>query len=130
MLTSVATISYTLSAVAHLSLAALLLTSWRSRSHGRMLPIACLLSALWAAVLAYHGADVPPLSLLTDILEIIRNAGWSVFLITLLGLYRQGSLPLVRRVSPVAIAIAALYIARFLLASYPHGDFVFFIPDA
>lgn len=130
MLTSVATISYTLAAVAHLFLAALLLTSWRGRSHGLVLPVACLLSALWAAVLAYHGADVPPLSLLTDILEIIRNAGWSFFLITLLGLYRQGSSPLIRRVSPVAIAIAALYGARFLLAFYPHGDFVFFIPDA
>ncbi len=92
MLTSVATISYTLAAVAHLFLAALLLTSWRGRSHGLVLPVACLLSALWAAVLAYHGADVPPLSLLTDILEIIRNAGWSVFLITLLGLIPAGKL--------------------------------------
>src|SRR5690554_7161307 len=32
--------------------------SWRGRSHGLVLPVACLLSALWAAVLAYHGADV------------------------------------------------------------------------
>ncbi|HSC37801.1 MAG TPA: XrtA/PEP-CTERM system histidine kinase PrsK, partial [Chitinophagaceae bacterium] len=130
MLTSIATISYTLAALAHLFLAALLLTSWRSRSHGLVLPAACLFSTLWAAVLAYHGADIPPLSILTDILEIIRNAGWSVFLITLLGLYRQGSSPLVRRVSSVAVAIAILYIARLLLAFYPHGDFVFFIPDA
>ncbi|HEX8875004.1 MAG TPA: XrtA/PEP-CTERM system histidine kinase PrsK, partial [Nitrosospira sp.] len=130
MLTNVATISYSVAAAAHLFLAALLLTSWRRRSHGLVLPAACLFSALWAAVLAYHGADVPPLSLLTDILEIIRNAGWSVFLITLLGLYRQDSSSLARRISPAVIAIAVLYIARFLLVFYPHGDLVFFFPDA
>ena len=89
MLTSIAAISYTTAAVAHFFLAALLLTSWRSRSHGLALPAACLFSALWAAVLAYRGTDVTPFSLLTDILEILRNAGWSVFLIALLGLYRQ-----------------------------------------
>ncbi|SEK96311.1 XrtA/PEP-CTERM system histidine kinase PrsK [Nitrosovibrio tenuis] len=130
MLTGIATVSYTMAAVAHFFLATLLLTSWRSRSHGLVLPAACLFSALWAAVLAYRVTDVLPLSLLTDILEILRNAGWSVFLITLLGLYRQGGPSFAARVSPVVILIAALYIACFLLAFYSHGNFGFLRHDA
>ena len=90
MMTNIAAASYTLAAVAYLVLGVLLLTSWRGRLHGMVLPIACLLSVLWAAALAYHASHDFALSLVTDILEIARNAGWSAFLITLLGLNRDG----------------------------------------
>src|SRR5688500_11483544 len=89
MLTSVAAASYTLAAIAHLVLAALLLTSWGGRLHGVVLPAACLLSVLWAAFFAYQAARNSPLSLLADLLEILRNAAWSGFLITVLGLYQH-----------------------------------------
>ena len=90
MMTNIAAASYTLAAVAYLVLGVLLLTSWRGRLHGMVLPIACLLSVLWAAALAYQASHDFALSLVTDILEIARNAGWSAFLITLLGLNRDG----------------------------------------
>lgn len=122
MLTGIATASYTMAAVAHFFLAILLLTSWRGRLHGMVLPIACLLSALWAATLAYQANQASPLSLLTDVLEIMRNAGWSVFLIILLGPYQQSDITSTRRIRPAVAAIAALYIACLAIALYSHTN--------
>ncbi len=122
MLTSLATASYTLAAVAHFFLAILLLTSWRGRLPGIVLPIACLLSALWATILAYQAAQTSPLSPLTDVLEILRNAGWSAFLITLLGLHRHADSSSPRRVRPAVAAIAALYIACLAVTLYSHAN--------
>ena len=71
MLTSVATVSYAMAAVAYLFLAILLITSWQRHLHGMALTIACLLSALWAATLAYQAtAQEQQISLFTDFLEI------------------------------------------------------------
>ena len=89
MLTTVATASYAMAGMAHLVLAALLLTSWRGRLHGMMLLVACLLSVLWATFFAYQANQNAPLSLSSDVLEILRNAGWTGFLIVLLGLHQQ-----------------------------------------
>jgi putative PEP-CTERM system histidine kinase len=89
-----------------------------------VLPVACCLSALWASLLAYQAAQDPPLTLLTDVVEILRNAGWSAFLITLLGLYRHGN-SLVPKLSPAMAAIIALYIGCLIVALYSHGDFDF-----
>jgi putative PEP-CTERM system histidine kinase len=122
MLTGIATASYTMAAVAHFFLAILLLTSWRGRLHGMVLPIACLLSALWAATLAYQANQASPLSLLTDVLEIMRNAGWSAFLIILLGPYQQSDITSTRRIRPAVAAIAALYIACLAIALYSHTN--------
>src|SRR5687768_13486043 len=124
MLASIATFSYSMAAIGHFVLAVLLLTSWRGRLHGMVLPIACCLSAFWASLLAYQAAQNPPLTLLTDVVEILRNAGWSAFLITLLGLYRHGN-SLVPKLSPAMAAIIALYIGCLIVALYSHGDFDF-----
>src|SRR3954452_18635917 len=125
MLTSTATISYTIAAAAYLFLAALLLTRWRSRSRPIVLPVACLISALWGSALAYQATKEPSFSLGTDILEILRNAGWSMFLVLLLGVYRQGSSPAISRISPAALALAMLYICCLILVVYVHTNLGF-----
>ncbi|SEP41225.1 XrtA/PEP-CTERM system histidine kinase PrsK [Nitrosovibrio sp. Nv6] len=124
MLTSIATASYSIAAVAYFVLAILLLTSWRGRLHGIVLPVACLLSALWASLLASRATHDLALSLLTDMLEILRNAGWSAFLITLLGLYRQEDSPF-PKMNPAMAAIVALYTGCIIAAFYSHGNFDF-----
>jgi putative PEP-CTERM system histidine kinase len=121
MLTSVASISYTIAALAHLVFAALLLTSWRGRLHGVVLPVACLLTVLWAAFFAHQAARNSPLSLLADVLEILRNAGWSAFLITVLGLYQKGSSS-ATKTNPAISAIVVLYAGCLLAAVYSHGN--------
>ncbi|ARO86830.1 sensor histidine kinase [Nitrosospira lacus] len=122
MLTSIATASYTMSAAAYLFLAVLLLTRWRGRLHSIILPVACLFSALWAATLAYQANQLPTLSLLTDVMEILRNAGWSAFLIVLLvGPYRQVELSSITRMRPAVAIIVVLYLACLAVALYAHG---------
>ena len=121
MLTSVAAASYTVAAIAHLVLAALLLTSWRGRLHGMVLPAACLLSVLWATFLAYQAARNSPLSLLADLLEILRNAGWSGFLITVLGLYQHGNSS-TTKTNPALTAIMVIYAGSLVAAVYSHAD--------
>ena len=114
MLTSIAAFSYSTAAVAFLFLSGLLLTSWRGRLHGMVLTVACLLTALWAATVTYQAAWGSPLSLLTDILEILRNAGWSVFLVMLLGPFQQTDASSSVRLKPFVVAIAAFYLLLFL----------------
>ncbi len=119
MLTNIAIISYSVAAIAYLFLSVLLLTSWRGRLYGMMLTIACLLSTVWAVALVCHIAWGYPVAYVTDLMEILRNASWSAFLITLLGSFRQitsESLPGKLR-SPV-IAIALLYLFCAILTLY------------
>lgn len=120
MLTSIAVYSYSIAAVAFLFLSGLLLTSWRGRLHGMVLTSACLLTALWAATVAYLIAKGHPLSLLTDILEIFRNAGWSVFLIMLLGSFQKTDVSPSVRFRPFVAGIAAFYLLIFFATVYIH----------
>ena len=121
MLTTVATASYAMAGMAYLVLAALLLTSWRGRLHGMMLLVACLLSVLWAAFFAYQANQNAPLSLSSDVLEILRNAGWTGFLIVLLGLHQQEKNSSGTRTSPALTAIALLYTGCLFVTAYSHG---------
>ncbi len=84
MLATIATFSYGAAALAFLFLSVLLLTSWRGRLHGMAVISACLLSAAWAAALAWQAADTRPFSLLSQILELARWIGWCFFLFVLL----------------------------------------------
>ncbi len=123
MLTNVATVSYATAAVAYLFLSMLLLTIWRGRLHGMALTVACLLSALWATTLAYQAAaQGQPISLLTDILEILRNAGWATFLVMLLGPFRKIDSSSSQRIGPAVIFVIALYLVFSLVSLYSHRE--------
>ena len=123
MLTSVATVSYATAAIAYLFLAILLLTSWRGHLHGMALTIACLLSALWAATLAYQAAaQEQQISLFTDFLEILRNAGWTTFLVILLGLFRKKDSSSPQGIRPIVVFGMALYLAFSLISLYSHSE--------
>jgi putative PEP-CTERM system histidine kinase len=84
-LTNIATFSYALAAAGFLALGLPLLVSWRRRSHGVPLTVACLLTALWAAAVAWDASDYVLWSSFSGSLEILRDAGWSLFLVALLG---------------------------------------------
>jgi len=123
MLISIATASYTIAAVAYLFLTVLLLTSWRGRLHGMVLPVACLLSVIWAAALAFQATQTASLGVLPDILEVLRNAGWSAFLLVLLGPYHQSKPADTRKLRPAVAAIAVLYVACLALTIYANSGF-------
>jgi putative PEP-CTERM system histidine kinase len=123
MLASIVTVSYVTAAAAYFFLSVLLLTSWRGRLHGIVLTIACLLSALWAIAIAYQvAAYKQPISLHTDILEILRNASWMIFLVVLLGPFRQISHSSSRQIKPTVIYGIAVYLALSFISLYSHGE--------
>lgn len=132
MLTSIAAYSYSIAAVAFLVLFVLLLTSWRGRMHGMALTVACLLTALWAATIAYESIYGNPSSLPADILEILRNAGWSIFVLMLLEYFPQTNSFTQFMLKPYVVAISSLYLVLLLVTVYsyweldfPRGDLVF-----
>jgi putative PEP-CTERM system histidine kinase len=85
-LTTIAVYSYSVAAVGFLLLIGLLLTIWRGRVQVAAFAIACALTALWSAALAWQGAQGHELwSVWTDTLEILRSAAWCVVLLLLLG---------------------------------------------
>ncbi|HCY63331.1 MAG TPA: PEP-CTERM system histidine kinase PrsK [Oxalobacteraceae bacterium] len=84
MLASIATISHAVAALAFLFLTLLLLTSWRGRLHGMSIIGVCLVSATWAAALAWQAYELSPFSLFSQVLELLRGTGWCAFLLVLL----------------------------------------------
>lgn len=77
-------ISYSAAALLFIVLSLLLLTSWRGRLQGALLVGACIVTVVWAIIVAYHAALGYPASFFVSALEIIRNAVWFTFLIRLL----------------------------------------------
>ena len=79
-------ISYGLAAAAFVVLTVLLIISWRGRVTGALLVVATVISALWASRLCYEFAADSLGSQWGNVLEILRNAAWFVFLTSLLTL--------------------------------------------
>lgn len=115
MLENIAIVSYASAALAFFFLTILLLTSWRGRLYGMMLAIACLFSALWAAIIVYQLAWGYSAPFLTYSLEMLRNVTWSAFLIVLLGPFQtvknDAALPKIRT---SVIVVSVLYLVFFI----------------
>lgn len=111
-LTSIAAYSYALVAVCFLVLGAPLAVRQRRR-HDIALGLACLSSVLWGAVLAWEAAGGNMSSKLTDCAELLRNAGWSVFLMVLRGHFTDASSRMPLRLQPALILGGLVYLACF-----------------
>ena len=122
MLTSIAAYCYGIAAVAFFMLTVLLLTSWCARIFGTALTVACLITAFWAASIAYQAVKGISSPLLTDILEILRNAGWSIFLLMLLGPFQQtnSSPPFKFKLKPYVVGIVAFYFVLLFVNIYTY----------
>ena len=91
-------------------------------SHRVALMLACLFTVLWAASLAWEAGNGALWSSLTDGFEILRNAGWSLFLLALLGNWRAPDSPLPFGLRP-SLAVAGLVYLGCLLANlFGHWD--------
>lgn len=123
MLTTITAASYATAAVAYFSLFVLLLTNWRNRLCGLLLAVACLVSVFWTAAIVGQSHWGYPSPLLIRVLEIFRNAGWSIFLIAVLSPFQQrkedsASLS----IRSVIATIAALYLIFFALALFVNSS--------
>ena len=90
MLSDIAAISYGAAALAFLLLGILLLTVWRGRSHGRMLATASFVTVGWAGLIAWQAWLGWERAAWNALLEIGRSAGWTLFLLFLLGHFNPG----------------------------------------
>ena len=104
----IAVVSYTAAALAFSLVTLLLLTSWRGRSQGALLTLACATSALWAAAIAYSGVAHAHAGVATDVLEILRSAAWFLLLVKMLEALKLEQ----------ATSSRVLYAAKFGLLGY------------
>lgn len=111
-LTSIAAYSYALVAVCFLVLGAPLAVRQRLR-HDVALGLACLSSVLWGVALASEAADGGMASKLTDSAELLRNAGWSVFLVVLGGHFTNAGSRMPLRLQPALVLGGLVYLACF-----------------
>lgn len=132
MLTVTAVFSYLIAAAAFFALFVLLITRWRDRLHGMTLMAVCFVTALWAATVAVQIAWGNTFWLLTDLLEIARNAGWTIFLLILLSPSRQKKAlpsftfkPFVGIVASLYMALALAIIYTYLRFEFLHGAIAF-----
>ena len=86
---NIAATSYALAAFGFLMLGLPVLSGWRGRDQRVTLSLACLLSALWAGVLALGASRQATWSAVDGTLELLRDGAWSLFLIALLGHWRR-----------------------------------------
>jgi putative PEP-CTERM system histidine kinase len=110
MLADVVALSYSIAAIAFLSLALLLLTRWRSRLHSVILACVSLLTAAWAAITAYQTLAAAPLSPSVQLAELLRSAGWCSFLLFLATPVDAYGKPLWRALPRSALIGAAYFI--------------------
>lgn len=118
MLTSVASLSYAISAAAYLLLAVVLMTNWRGRLFGIALTAACIITSAWSALIAYQLASGSLISLNSDVLEIFRNASWTILLLFLLGPFQKSNNNTSFRLKPSALIIVALYLIHLFVTAY------------
>lgn len=85
----VATASYAAGASLFLLLTLLLLTAWRGRLQGGLLVLATGVTTVWCvAAIGYVRWSMPPFPVL-QLLEILRDAVWLLFLLKVLGYARR-----------------------------------------
>ncbi|WP_426207681.1 XrtA/PEP-CTERM system histidine kinase PrsK [Massilia sp. TWP1-3-3] len=115
-MSSIASYSYLVAALAFLVLCVMLMTRWRSRTHATSVTIAAVASLFWSAALAWQAdqGDLPAWSAWTDSFEVLRNGAWSAFLIVLIGSYRDPDSRLPLKLQGWVLAIFSFYVLFFL----------------
>jgi len=76
-------ISYSTVCILYLALCLLLVTSWRGRLTGGALIMACLISAVWAGILAFQAYSNAVPAIAIFFAETTRSAAWLIFLVVL-----------------------------------------------
>lgn len=123
MLINVVFLSYSVAAAAFLLLAVLLVTKWRGRLHWVPLLVASLLTSIWASNIAWHGYVDTPFSLLTHCFEVVRGAGWIVFLLILLDPSRQWHFANIINAKPYALGILSFLLLQLIATIYSNFGF-------
>jgi putative PEP-CTERM system histidine kinase len=112
----IAGVSYSVATAAYLLLFALLLVKWRGSKHGVLLVLACAMTVAWSASIVLATTRDAPISMLIGLLEILRNASWSAFLLGILNTSDRTQRILGRRISRQVMLFSGIYV--LLLVAY------------
>ena len=125
-MSSIASYSYLIAALAFLALTVMLMTRWRSRTHATPITAAAVASLFWSASLAWQATLPQAWSGWTDAFEILRNGAWSAFLIVLIGNYRDPASRWPLKLQGWVLLIAVFYVLFFLgtVAGLWHLEFI------
>jgi putative PEP-CTERM system histidine kinase len=123
--TNIATYSYALAAAGYLLLGLPVLSGWRGRPQRGPLSAACLLTALWAGVLAWNSTHDRLWTALTGSLEVLRDGAWSLFLVALLGHWRDETSRLPFRLRPSLLVAGCAYLVLLGMMLAGHWRFEF-----
>lgn len=118
MLINIVFFSYFFAAMAFLTLSLLLLTVWRGRLHWISLASACILTTIWAAAISLHAFLNIPLGMIAQSLEVLRGAGWIVFLLILLDPPETPSFSKITHIKSYAIGISVFLLLQFVATIY------------
>lgn len=117
MTLNIGMLSYLVGCLSFSVLALLLSISWRGRPFGGVLIAASSLSAIWTGtIVAGNMMSYPPVKLM-QLVEVLRNAGWTFCLLQLIGLGFSGDQILLggTRWLPYFIAVFAAVLAALFL---------------
>ena len=114
---NIAAYTYSIAALAFLSLGVFLLTNGRSRRHGPLLTAASLVTACWAAALVWEATRYTAAPALTGTLGLLRSGVWTAFLVVLIGNYKKANSPLPFQLHPSLALVAVGYIALLVLVA-------------
>jgi putative PEP-CTERM system histidine kinase len=110
-------VSHSAAFAAYILLIALLVVSWRKGGLGAWLVVACGLTALWAAAVAYDEWAGISMSSWSWLMEGVRTSGWLTFMASVLAVNRrhetEGSAP--RLLLPVVVAYCAVLVGHDIL---------------
>jgi putative PEP-CTERM system histidine kinase len=116
-LINIAAYTYSIAALAFLSLGAFSLMSGRSRRHAPLLTVASLVTACWAASLAWEATRFTAMPALTGTLGLLRSGVWTVFLVILIGNFKKENSPLPFRLQPSLALVAVGYLVLLVLVA-------------
>ncbi|MEB0012000.1 PEP-CTERM system histidine kinase PrsK [Glaciimonas sp. Gout2] len=111
---NIAVLGYSLAMLAFFSLIVLLLTSWRKQLNAKALIFSCLLTIGWSATLAWQSGWATHFSVISDVTEVLRNAGWTGFLLLLMGFFQKPKSLSGPRLNSVVVAIGIFYLVILL----------------
>ncbi len=115
----ISALSYAAASIGYFVLFILLITSWRGKFYGILLAIACITSSLWAANISAQSYWGYPSIFSIEILEIIKNLCWSLFLIILLGPFqRKGNESNALKLKPSVIGVLLFYLVTIFAVIY------------
>ncbi|WP_420474423.1 XrtA/PEP-CTERM system histidine kinase PrsK [Noviherbaspirillum sp. ST9] len=120
----IAGVSYSVATAAYLLLFALLLVKWRGSRHGALLVLACGVTVVWSASIVLITMRNMPISMHIGLLEMLRNASWSAFLLGVLSPSYRTFIIAGYRASKQVLLFAGIYgvlLIAYLLAYAADG---------